>query len=77
MLTLEGMAARHLPIASAARATGLTPKAISPAVAAQTRRELEALIAAHGAIELVWADLVGKLRASDPDLFTRSASFVS
>jgi hypothetical protein len=45
MLTLEGMAQRHLAVANAARATGLTPTAIAPAVAAATRRELETLIA--------------------------------
>jgi ribulose-5-phosphate 4-epimerase/fuculose-1-phosphate aldolase len=76
MLTLEGMAARHLAIASAARATGLTPKPISPATAAQTRRELETLIAAHSAIDLVWADLLGKLRTTDPDLFAQNPAVV-
>ena len=69
MLTLEGMAQRHLAVANAARATGLTPTAIAPDVAATTRRELETLIAKHGAMDLVWADLLGKLRASDHDLF--------
>jgi ribulose-5-phosphate 4-epimerase/fuculose-1-phosphate aldolase len=69
MLTLEGMAQRHLAVASAAHATGLTPRAIAPGVAAETRRELETLITKHGAMDLVWTDLLGKLRVSDRDLF--------
>jgi len=71
MLTLEGMAQRHLAVANAARATGLTPAPIAPGVAAATRRELETLIAQHGAMDLVWTDLLGKLRASDHDLFVK------
>jgi ribulose-5-phosphate 4-epimerase/fuculose-1-phosphate aldolase len=71
MLTLEGMAARHLSVAAAARATGLTPSPIPPDVARQTRQELETLIARHGAIDMVWADLITKLRATDAELFAR------
>jgi ribulose-5-phosphate 4-epimerase/fuculose-1-phosphate aldolase len=71
MLTLEGMAQRHLAVATTARATGLTPTPIAPGVAAATRRELETLIAQHGAMDLVWTDLLGKLRVSDHDLFVR------
>src|SRR5262249_32850228 len=69
MMTLEGMAARHLSVAAAARAPGLTPRPIAPAVALQTRRELETMIAKHGAIEMIWTDLLTRLRATDPDLF--------
>lgn len=76
MLTLEGMCARHLSVAAAARATALTPKPIAAATAAQTKLELDTLIAKHGAIELVWADLLGKLRATDPDLLPAKAALV-
>jgi ribulose-5-phosphate 4-epimerase/fuculose-1-phosphate aldolase len=69
MLTLEGMAARHLSVAAAARATGVAPKPIAPEIATQTRQELDAVITKHGAIEVVWTDLVTKLRQTDPDLF--------
>jgi ribulose-5-phosphate 4-epimerase/fuculose-1-phosphate aldolase len=69
MLTLEGMAARHLSVAAAARATGLTPKPIAPEIALQTRHELDAVITKHGAIEMVWTDLLGKLKQTDPELF--------
>jgi len=69
MLTLEGMSARHLAVAAAARATGLTPTPIAPEIARQTRTELDAVITRHGAIEMVWADLLTKLRQTDPDVF--------
>ena len=77
MMTLEGMAARHLSVAAAARATGLTPRPIAPAVAMQTRRELETVIAKHGAIEMIWSDLLAKLRTTDPDLFRNQAALVT
>ena len=76
MMTLEGMAARHLSVAAAARATGLTPRPIAPEIAMQTRRELETVIAKHGAIEMIWSDLLAKLRATDPDLFRNQAALV-
>jgi L-fuculose-phosphate aldolase len=76
MLTLEGMAQRHLSVSAAARATGMIPKPISPDVAAQTKRELESVIARHGAIEMIWSDLLGKLRATDADLFAHQAALV-
>lgn len=69
MLTLEGMAQRHLSVSAAARATGLSPTPIAPGVAAQTKHELDAVIAKHGAIEMLWADLLSKLRTTDHDLF--------
>lgn len=69
MLTLEGMAARHLAVSAAARATGLTPSPVPAHVARQTRTELETVIAKHGAMDMVWADLLTRLRATDPALF--------
>jgi len=69
MLTLEGMAARHLSVAGAARATGLTPHPVPPDVAMQTRRELEAVIVKHGAVEMIWTDQLARLRQTDPELF--------
>jgi ribulose-5-phosphate 4-epimerase/fuculose-1-phosphate aldolase len=69
MMTLEGMCARHLSVAAAARATGLTPHAIAPEIALQTRRELDAVITKHGAIELLWTDLLTKLKQTDAELF--------
>ena len=69
MLTLEGMAARHLAVSAAARATGVTPSPIPAPVARQTRTELETVIAKHGAMDMVWTDLLTKLRQTDPALF--------
>ena len=69
MMTLEGMAARHLSVAAAARATGLTPTPIAPEIAMRTRHELDAVIAKHGAIDMVWSDLLTKLKQTDPELF--------
>jgi hypothetical protein len=54
----------------------MTPKPISPEVAAQTTRELETVIAKHDAIEMIWSDLLGKLRTTDADLFARQAALV-
>jgi ribulose-5-phosphate 4-epimerase/fuculose-1-phosphate aldolase len=64
MLLLEGMVQRHLSVLGAARATGLTPRPIAPEVARATRQELGSL----KALPLVWADLMARLRLSDPDL---------
>src|SRR5438876_769340 len=64
MLGLEGMVQRNLAVAAAARATGLAPKPITPEVALATKRELLSL----GALNLVWEDLMAKLRATDPAL---------
>ena len=76
MLTLEGMAARHLSVSAAARATGLAPRPIASEIARQTRHELEAVIAKHGAMEMVWADLQAKLRTTDADLFKNQGALV-
>src|SRR5262249_41034895 len=64
MLGLEGMVQRHLSVAAAARATGLTPRPIAPPIALATKQELLSL----GALSLVWGDLLAKLRATDPGL---------
>jgi hypothetical protein len=76
MLTLEGMAARHLSVSAAARATGLAPRPIAPEIALQTRRELETVIAKHGAMEMVWADLLTKLRTTDAELFKHQPALI-
>jgi len=64
MMGLEMMVMRNLAVAAAARATGVTPKPIAPEVALATRQELMSL----AALNLVWEDLMAKLRATDPAL---------
>jgi ribulose-5-phosphate 4-epimerase/fuculose-1-phosphate aldolase len=68
MMGLEGMVMRNLSVAAAARATGITPKPIAPEVALETRKELLSL----GALNLVWEDLMAKLRATDPGLASKA-----
>jgi ribulose-5-phosphate 4-epimerase/fuculose-1-phosphate aldolase len=65
MILLEGMVARNLSVLSAARATGLTPQPIKMEVAKQVRIG----IAKMNAIEPLWADLLHRLVATDPELF--------
>lgn len=65
MIILEGMVARNLSVLSAARATGLTPQPIKMEVAQQVRMG----IAKMNAIEPLWADLLHRLVATDPELF--------
>jgi len=65
MILLEGMVARNLSVLSAARATGLTPQPIKMEVAQQVRIG----IAKMNAIEPLWADLLHRLVATDPELF--------
>ncbi len=65
MLGLEGMVQRNLSVAAAACVTGLSPRPISPEIALATKQELNGL----GALQLIWEDLMTKLRASDPSLF--------
>ena len=65
MMLLEAMTMRNLSVAGAARATGLTPRSISPEVARLTKQELASL----KALPLVWSDFMAKLRATDPALF--------
>ena len=65
MLLLEGMVARNLSVASAARATGFTPIPIQMqhALAAKTG------IAKMKALEPLWADQLHRLLQTDPELF--------
>ena len=65
MLVLEGMVQRNLSVAAAARVTEITPRPIAPPIALATKQELNAL----AALDLVWDDLMAKLRQSDPTLF--------
>jgi ribulose-5-phosphate 4-epimerase/fuculose-1-phosphate aldolase len=64
MLGLEGMVQRNLAVAAAGRATGITPRPIAPEVARATKQELMSL----AALNLVWEDLMARLRVSDPAL---------
>lgn len=64
MLLLEQMVQRNLAVAAAARATGSTPRPIAPEVARATKEELASL----KALPLVWADLMARLRTTDPAL---------
>jgi ribulose-5-phosphate 4-epimerase/fuculose-1-phosphate aldolase len=66
MLLLEQMAQRNITVAAASRATGISARPIVPEVARATREELGAL----KALPLVWADLMAKLRTTDPALMT-------
>ncbi|HXG94815.1 MAG TPA: class II aldolase/adducin family protein [Blastocatellia bacterium] len=74
MLLLEGMVQRHLSVIAASRVTGITPRPIAPEIALATKRELNTILAGMSPLNLVWDDLVAKLRASDPDLFAEQAA---
>ena len=65
MLLLEGMVARNLSVAGAARATGFTPIPIKMehAMAAKIA------IAKMNALEPLWADQIHRLIQTDPELF--------
>jgi len=65
MLLLEGMVARNLSVATAARATGFTPVPIKMehAIAAKMA------IAKMNALEPLWADQLQRLKATDAELF--------
>ena len=65
MIILEGMVARNLSVLGTARSTGLTPTPIKMEVAQQVRIG----IAKMNAIEPLWADLLHRLVATDPELF--------
>ena len=65
MILLEGMVARNLSVLSTARATGLSPQPIKMEVAQQVRKG----IAKMNALEPLWADLMHRLAATDPELF--------
>jgi ribulose-5-phosphate 4-epimerase/fuculose-1-phosphate aldolase len=66
MLLLEGMCARNISVAVAAQATGNKPTAIKPEHALMAKRE----IAKIPFLQPLWADLLTRLRQTDPDLFT-------
>ena len=65
MVLLEGMAARNLSVAQAARNLGREPVAIAPAAARRAKAE----IARIPVLPLLWKDFLKRLRATDPDLF--------
>ncbi len=65
MLLLEGMVARNLSVAAAARATGLAPTPIQMEHALSAKRG----IAKMNALEPLWADQLHRLLQSDPELF--------
>ncbi len=65
MLLLEGMVARNLSVASAARATGFTPVPIKMEHALAAKRG----IAKMNALEPLWIDQLHRLIQTDPELF--------
>ncbi|MET0649067.1 MAG: class II aldolase/adducin family protein [Pyrinomonadaceae bacterium] len=65
MVLLEGMAARNLSVAQAARNLGREPVAIAPAAARRAKAE----IARIPVLPLLWKDFLKRLRVTDPDLF--------
>ena len=65
MLLLEGMVARNLSVAAAARATGFTPIPIKMEHALAAKMG----IAKMNALEPLWADQLHRLRQTDPELF--------
>lgn len=71
MILLEGMAARHLAVAQAARSLGLQPQPIAPDAARRAKAE----IARIPVFQPLWRDFLTRLKATDPDLFeTRGAT---
>ena len=65
MLLLEGMVARNLSVAAAARATGFTPIPIKMEHAMAAKMA----IAKMNALEPLWADQLHRLIQTDPELF--------
>jgi len=65
MLLLEGMIARNLSVAVAARATGFTPTPIKMEHAMAAKMG----IAKMNALEPLWADQLRRLKQTDPELF--------
>jgi L-fuculose-phosphate aldolase len=67
MILLEGACQRNISVASAAQATGLTPRPIAHEHALTAKRELAKIpIVAN-----LWEDLLKRLRQTDPDLFKK------
>ena len=69
MMLLEGACQRNIAVASAAKATGLTPHAIASEHALTAKRELARI----PIVENLWEDLLKRLRHSDPDLFSKAS----
>jgi ribulose-5-phosphate 4-epimerase/fuculose-1-phosphate aldolase len=69
MILLEGMIQRNLSVASAARALGREPIAISRSAARQTKAE----IAKIPAFAPLWKDFLTRLKQTDADLFNEEA----
>lgn len=65
MLLVEGTCARNISVAVAAQATGLRPVPIKLEHAITAKQE----IAKIPFLQPLWADLMTRLRQSDPDLF--------
>ncbi len=66
MLLLEGMCQRNISVAVAAQASGLEPHPIKAEHAIATKRELARI----PILEPLWMDFLGRLRQTDPDLFS-------
>jgi len=69
MMLLEGACQRNIAVASAAKATGLTPHAIAPEHALTAKREL----ATFPIVENLWEDLLKRLRQTDRELFSTAS----
>jgi len=69
MMLLEGACQRNIAVASAAKATGLTPHTITSEHALTAKRELARI----PIVENLWEDLLKRLRHSDPDLFSKAS----
>ena len=67
MMLLEGTCQRNISVASAARATGLTPHAIAWDHAMNAKRELSRI----PIVENLWQDLRQRLKKTDPDCLMR------
>jgi hypothetical protein len=68
MMLVEGTCARNISVAAAARATGLTPQPIKPEHALTAKKE----IAKIPVIQPLWADLLTRLKQTDPELFEKT-----
>jgi hypothetical protein len=65
MLLLEGMVQRNLSVAGAARALGAEPKPIAMEAAMTAKHEISKI----PFLQPLWADLLGRLRQTDAELF--------
>ncbi len=73
MLLLEGMVQRNLAVAASARALGAEPKPISAEAALTAKQE----IAKIPFLQPLWADLLSRLRQTDPELLESFAGVAS